>query len=163
MERSHDRTGDPPAALSGQVSAHDLPRHLRRPLDPAQAQGGPLGASLPLDGPALEDAGLLASTDAVEFDSIEEVDAAARSIRRVAVEYGILFVAMMIAVPVLSAVAPWWFARPLWGGLTLNFVAVAVLLHVVFVGVAIAFVRFANHVEDEMLGRREDRGGNADG
>lgn len=90
-----------------------------------------------------------------EFDSIEEVDAVARSLRRVALEYGMLLLAVLVAVPVLSAAAPWWFARPVLGGLTLGFLMVAVLLHVVFIGIAAAYTRFANHIEDEMLGRPE--------
>jgi hypothetical protein len=42
--------------------------------------------------------------------------------------------------------------------MTLNFLAVAVLLHVAFLVAAIAFVRVANRSEDEMLGR-PDKGG----
>ena len=96
-------------------------------------------------------------TDEAEFDSIEEVDAVARSVRRVAIEYALVFLALVLAVPVLSKLSTWWFARPLWGGLTLNFLAVIVFLHVVFIVIGIAYSRFADHIEDEMLGRPEEK------
>lgn len=96
-------------------------------------------------------------TGEAEFDSIEEVDAVARSVRRVAIEYAMAFLALLLAVPVLSKLSTWWFARPLWGGLTLNFLAMIAFLHVVFIVIGIAYVRFANHIEDEMLGRPEEK------
>ena len=94
--------------------------------------------------------------DETEFDSIEEVDAVARSLRRVAIEYGTAITALLLVVPLLSLVAPWWFGRPIIGGLTLNFLFVAVVLHVTFLVVALLFNRVASRSEDEMLGRLED-------
>lgn len=125
------------------------PDALEAALAPNTTVHEPYGPSVPPDADAvLRD---LPS----EFDSIEEVDAVARSLRRVALEYGALFLALLLAVPLLSWLAPPWFTRPLWGGLTLNFLAVALLLYIVFVVIALAYTRFAEHVEDGMLGRRE--------
>lgn len=95
----------------------------------------------------------LSVTGEAEFDSIEEVDAVARSVRRVAIEYGLAFLALLLAVAVLSKLSPWWFARPLWGGFTLNFLAMIAFLYVAFIVIGIAYARFADHIEDEMLGR----------
>jgi uncharacterized membrane protein (DUF485 family) len=94
--------------------------------------------------------------DETEFDSVEEVDAVARSLRRVALQYGSAILLVLLIVPVLSLVAPWWFARPILGGLTLNFLFVAVILHVAFLVAALLFNRVASRSEDEMLGRLED-------
>jgi hypothetical protein len=93
--------------------------------------------------------------DESEFDSVEEVDAVARSLRRVALQYGTGMVLLLLMVPVLSLIAPWWFARPVLGGLTLNFLFVAVILHVAFLVAALLFNRVASRSEDEMLGRLE--------
>ncbi|HZA20617.1 MAG TPA: hypothetical protein VE889_07180, partial [Actinomycetota bacterium] len=41
------------------------------------------------------------SLDETEFDSIEEVDAVARSLRRVAIEYGTAITALLLVVPLL--------------------------------------------------------------
>jgi hypothetical protein len=96
--------------------------------------------------------------DETEFDTIEEVDAVARSLRRVTIEYGTGICVVLLVVPVLSLVAPWWFGRAIFGGLTLNFLFVAVMLHVIFLIVALLFNRVASRSEDEMLGRLEDSG-----
>jgi uncharacterized membrane protein (DUF485 family) len=93
----------------------------------------------------------------LEFDSIEEVDAVARSLRRVAIEYAALIGVVLLGVPVLSLVAEWWFARPILGGLTFNFMTVALGLHLAFIVVAILYTRIAQRSEDEMLGRLEGR------
>ena len=96
---------------------------------------------------------LLVGSEETDFDSIEEVDAVARSLRRKAIQYSVVILLLLLTVPLLAWLAPPWFARPIWGGLTLNFLTAAVLLHFAFVGVAIAFARVANRSEDEMLGR----------
>jgi len=94
--------------------------------------------------------------DEAEFDSLEEVDAVVRTLRRTGIQYGLVVVLVLLAVPLLALGAPWWFARAVWGGLTLNFITVAVVLNVGFLVTALLFNRVANRSEDEMLGRLDD-------
>jgi len=94
--------------------------------------------------------------DEAEFDSLEEVDAVVRSLRRTGIQYGLVVLFVLLAVPLLALGAPWWFARAVWGGLTLNFITVAVALNVGFLLVALLYNRVANRSEDEMLGRLDD-------
>jgi uncharacterized membrane protein (DUF485 family) len=94
--------------------------------------------------------------DEAEFDSLEEVDAVVRTLRRAGIQYALAVITILLAVPLLAFFAPWWFARPVWGGLTLNFISVAVLLHVAFLVAALAYNRVASRSEDEMLGRLDD-------
>lgn len=101
---------------------------------------------------------LLVGGDETDFDSIEEVDAVARSLRRKALQYAAVILVLLLAVPLFAWIGPDWFSRPVWGGFTLNFLTVAVLLHVAFVVVAVAFTGVANRSEDEMLGRPEGNG-----
>jgi hypothetical protein len=108
-------------------------------------------------GPTLEPLAADPWLDETEFDSLEEVDAVARSLRRVAIQYGTAILVILLLVPVLSSVAPWWFERQILGGLTLNFLVVAVALHAVFLVAALAFNRVASRSEYEMLGRLEGR------
>jgi len=94
--------------------------------------------------------------DEAEFDSPEEVDAVVRTLRRTGIQYGLVVVLVLMMVPLLALGAPWWFARAVWGGLTLNFIAVAVVLNVGFLLAGLLFNRVANRSEDEMLGRLDD-------
>jgi hypothetical protein len=94
--------------------------------------------------------------DEAEFDSLEEVDAVVRTLRRTGIQYGLVVVLALLAVTLLALGAPWWFARAVWGGLTLNFITVAVALNVGFLVTALLFNRVANRSEDEMLGRLDD-------
>ncbi|MPZ71248.1 MAG: hypothetical protein GEU71_17240 [Actinobacteria bacterium] len=94
-----------------------------------------------------------------EFDSFEEVDAVARSLRRVALQYLSVVFAIILAVPLLSLLSPWWWLKRFWGGMTLNFFTVAVGLHLGMILVAVLYTRMANRSEDEMLGRPEDMDG----
>ena len=120
---------------------------------------GSLGA-LPAGAPdyGSPDERLLLGGEETDFDSIEEVDAVARSLRRKALQYSAVILLLLITVPILAWLGPRWFARPVWGGLTFNFLTVAILLHLAFVVVAVLFVRVANRSEDEMLGRPEGDG-----
>jgi hypothetical protein len=88
-----------------------------------------------------------------EFDSFEEVDAVARSLRRVAFQYIGVAMALFLSIPVLSYLFPWWSLKRIWGGLTPNFLTVAIGLHTVMIAVAMIYNRVANRSEDEMLGR----------
>lgn len=94
-----------------------------------------------------------------EFDSYEEVDAVARSLRRVALQYLAVVVGFLLAVPLLSLLSPWWSMKRFWGGMTLNFFTVAIGLHVAMIVMAVLYTRVANRSEDEMLGRPEDMDG----
>lgn len=91
-----------------------------------------------------------------EFDSFEEVDAVARSLRRVALEYLAVVIGLLLTVPLLSLLSPWWWLKRFWGGMTLNFFTVAIGLHVAMIVMAVLYTRVANRSEDEMLGRPED-------
>jgi uncharacterized membrane protein (DUF485 family) len=129
----------------------------------ASRLGPPVAGSIPASPPSISDHGtiderFLAGGEETDFDSIEEVEAVARSLRKKALQYTAAILFLLLTVPFLAWLAPQWFARPVWGGLTLNFLTVAVLLHIAFVVVAILFARVANKSEDEMLGRPEDDG-----
>jgi len=128
----------------------------RRLLAPGQTIGS---YSLRFEAPEetrVPDEPVVSRLDEAEFDSLEEVDAVVRTLRRTGIQYGLMVVAMLLAVPVLALEAPWWFARSVWGGLTLNFITVAAALNVAFLVIALVHNRVANRSEDEMLGRLDD-------
>lgn len=89
-----------------------------------------------------------------EFDTVEEVDAVYRAQRKLSFTFGALFLLVTVTIPVLSTTAEWWYGRPVWGGLTLNYLVVAVFYHLAYILIALAYTLQANKLEDEMLGKQ---------
>ncbi len=93
-----------------------------------------------------------------EFDGPAEVAAAARTQRRIALGYGLLFSVAILSVPLLSVALPWWSGARLVGGMSPSFVVAAGGLYVFFLVVAVAAATLARSVEDRMLGSSSDEG-----
>lgn len=91
-----------------------------------------------------------------EFDGPAEVVAAARTQRRIALGYGLVFVVGVFAVPALSLTLPWWSQSRLIGGMSPSFVTVAGGLYVLFLALGISAATLARSVEGRMLGTSDD-------
>jgi hypothetical protein len=91
-----------------------------------------------------------------EFDAPAEVVAAARTQRRLALAYALVFAVAILAVPMLTLTLPWWSGARLLGGMSPNFVAVAGAIYVFFLALAIAAASLARSVEVRMLGSSDD-------
>jgi uncharacterized membrane protein len=91
-----------------------------------------------------------------EFDGPAEVAAAARTQRRVALGYGLIFALTILSVPVLSLTLPWWSGSRLIGGMSPSFVVVAGVLYAFFLALGIAAATLARSVEGRMLGSSDD-------
>jgi hypothetical protein len=87
-----------------------------------------------------------------EFDAPAEVAAAARTQRRIAVGYGVVFALGIVASPLLSVTLPWWSGARLAGGMSPGFVVAAGGLYVFFLALGIAAASLARSVEVRMLG-----------
>lgn len=87
-----------------------------------------------------------------EFDTIAEVDACYRAQRRLSFTYGAIFLGVTLTIPVLTITADAWNNQPVWGGFTLNYLVVAVLYHVFYVLLGLAYTIQANRLEDGILG-----------
>lgn len=94
-----------------------------------------------------------------EFDGPAEVTAAARTQRRIAVGYGLVFALVILSVPMLSLTLPWWSGSRLVGGMSPSFVVVAGGLYAFFLALGIAAATLAHSVEGRMLGTSEDDDG----
>jgi hypothetical protein len=91
-----------------------------------------------------------------EFDAPAEVAAAARTQRRIALGYALVFALSILAVPVLSLTLPWWSGARLIGGMSPSFVAVAGGMYVFFLALGVAAASLARSVEVRMLGSSDD-------
>ncbi|WP_191089769.1 DUF485 domain-containing protein [Nesterenkonia ebinurensis] len=89
-------------------------------------------------------------------DTPAEVDAAFRTLRRIAVTYFIVFLVVVAAFPVLTLTLDWWLDSRLIGSLSPGFLTVAVGLYVVFAGIGIAAATLSSSVEQRMLGSQSD-------
>lgn len=92
-----------------------------------------------------------------EFDGPAEVAAAARTQRRIAVGYGLVFLVAILAVPVLTLTLPWWSTARLIGGMSPSFVTVAVGLYLFFLALGVSVATLAHSVESRMLGTSDDQ------
>ncbi|WP_245975562.1 hypothetical protein [Amycolatopsis palatopharyngis] len=90
-----------------------------------------------------------------EYDMPADVDAAFRTVRRVAVGHFVVFLGVVVAVPILTLTVDWWSEGRLVGGMTPSFVMAAVGLYVFFFLLAAAAATLSNAVEDRMLGAPE--------
>lgn len=93
---------------------------------------------------------------AKETDTIADVDRVFRKQRRLTFSYAAVFFFLVFLIPYLSLKAEWWYGRPLWGGLTPNFLVVALLFHVVYWLMGLLYTIQANRLEDELLGRQTE-------
>lgn len=89
-------------------------------------------------------------------DTPAEVDAAFRTLRRVALTYFLVFLAAVAAFPILSMTLPWWSEARLLGNLSPGFLTTAVGLYVVFAVIGIAAASLSSSVEARMLGGSAD-------
>lgn len=91
-------------------------------------------------------------------DTPAEVDAAFRTLRRVAVGYFIVFLVAVAAFPVLSLTLDWWSEARLVGGMSPGFLVAGFGLYVFFAGLAVAASSLSTAVEHRMLGGTRDGG-----
>ncbi|PRX50429.1 hypothetical protein B0I33_102550 [Prauserella shujinwangii] len=98
-----------------------------------------------------------------EYDMPADVDAAFRTVRRVAVGHFVVFLGVVVAVPILTLTVDWWSEGRLIGGMTPSFVMAAVGLYVFFFLIAAGAATLSNAVEDRMLGSPEQEPPDRDG
>ena len=94
--------------------------------------------------------------DSDEFDAPAEVVAAARTQRRIALGYGLVFTLAIFASPVLSLTLPWWSGARLLGGMSPGFVAAAGGIYAFLLALGIAAASLARSVEVRMLGSSDE-------
>jgi uncharacterized membrane protein len=94
----------------------------------------------------------------LEADGPSEVVAAAKTQRRIAIGYVLVFAIAILAVPAVTVALPWWSGSRLLGGMSPSFVTVAGGLYAFFLFLGVAAARLARRVEGQMLGTSEDEG-----
>ncbi|GAA4432077.1 hypothetical protein GCM10023169_37400 [Georgenia halophila] len=91
-------------------------------------------------------------------DTPAEVDAAFRTLRRVAVGYFVVFLVAVGGFPALSLTLDWWSHSRTVGGMSPGFVVAAFGLYAFFALLGIAAARLSTAVEARMLGGPAEAG-----
>jgi hypothetical protein len=99
-----------------------------------------------------------------EHDTLAEVDATVRTLRRVAVGYFTVFLLAVSGIPALTLALDWWSEGRLIGGMSPSFVMAAFGLYVLFFLIGLAAATLSTAVEARMLGSHGSHDdGEADG
>ncbi|WP_300345563.1 hypothetical protein [Nesterenkonia sp.] len=91
-------------------------------------------------------------------DTPAEVDAAFRTLRRIAVTYFIVFLLVLAAFPVLTMALDWWTEARVIRNLSPAFLTAGVGLYAVFAVIGIAAATLSSSVEARMLGQQQNLG-----
>ena len=89
-------------------------------------------------------------------DTIEDVNKVFRAQRRLSFTYGAIFFAVTLFIPAASLWWPGWYATPIWGGFTLNYLTVGILYFVFLWVMAWTYADRADkldatlHIEEEV-------------
>lgn len=90
------------------------------------------------------------------IDTLESVNAVFRAQRRLSFSYGAAFFAVTLAIPALTVSAEAWYAKPIWGGFTLNYFVVSVAYFVFLWVMAWTYSKQADKLDERLLHMAED-------
>ncbi|MDP2300008.1 MAG: DUF485 domain-containing protein, partial [Actinomycetota bacterium] len=81
---------------------------------------------------------------------IESVDLVFRAQRKLSFTYGAVFFAVTLAIPASSVWWESWYAVPIWGGFTANYLFVSLLYYVFLWTMAWVYSRQADKLDDRL-------------
>jgi len=84
------------------------------------------------------------------IDTIESVDAVFRVQRKLSFTYGAVFFAVTLAIPAMSVWWESWYAVPVWGGFTLNYLFVSLLYYVFLWVLSYAYIKQADALDERL-------------
>ncbi len=85
------------------------------------------------------------------IDTIETVDMVFREQRKLSFTYGAVFFAVTLLIPALSIWAEGWYAKPVWGGFTWNYIVVSLLYYVFLWVMAWTYSRRADKLDEKLM------------
>lgn len=84
------------------------------------------------------------------IDTIESVDTVFRAQRKLSFTYGAVFFAVTLAIPASSVWWESWYAVPIWGGFTANYLFVSLLYYVFLWTMAWVYSKQADKLDDRL-------------
>lgn len=90
-------------------------------------------------------------------DTIESVDIVFRAQRKLSFTYGAVFFAVTLAIPAMSVWWEGWYAVPIWGGFTANYLFVALIYFVFLWVMAWTYAKQADKLDERLAEMAEER------
>jgi uncharacterized membrane protein (DUF485 family) len=84
-------------------------------------------------------------------DTIESVDLVFRAQRKLSFTYGAIFFAVTLAIPAASVWWEGWYAVPIWGGFTANYLFVSLLYFVFLWVMAWTYAKQADRLDERLM------------
>jgi uncharacterized membrane protein (DUF485 family) len=84
-------------------------------------------------------------------DTIESVDAVFRAQRKLSFTYGAVFFAVTLAIPAASVWWNGWYAVPIWGGFTANYLFVSLLYYIFLWTMAWTYSKQADKLDERLM------------
>ncbi len=84
-------------------------------------------------------------------DTIESVDVVFRAQRKLSFTYGAVFFAVTLAIPALSVWWKSWYAVPIWGGFTANYLFVSLLYYIFLWTMAWTYSKQADKLDEQLM------------
>lgn len=91
------------------------------------------------------------------IDTIDTVDTVFRVQRKLSFTYGAIFFAVTLFIPASSVWWESWYATPIWGGFTLNYLFVSLLYYVFLWSMAWAYSKQADKLDERLLSLADER------
>ncbi|MDP2234074.1 MAG: hypothetical protein Q8K89_10580 [Actinomycetota bacterium] len=85
------------------------------------------------------------------IDTIESVDLVFREQRKLSFTYGAIFFAVTLFIPASSVWWEAWYATPVWGGFTLNYLVVSLLYYIFLWTMAWTYSKQADKLDDSLM------------
>jgi uncharacterized membrane protein (DUF485 family) len=97
------------------------------------------------------------------IDTIETVDKVFVDQRRLSFTYGAVFFAGTLVIPALSVWAPGWYATPIWGGFTWNYLIVSLAYFVFLWVLAWTYSKQADKLDERLMQMADEAEGKMSG
>lgn len=85
------------------------------------------------------------------IDTIESVDLVFRAQRKLSFTYGAIFFAVTLAIPAMSVWWEGWYAVPIWGGFTANYLVVSLLYYLFLWGLSFTYIKKADKLDEGLM------------
>jgi len=85
------------------------------------------------------------------IDTLETVDVVFKKQRALSFTYGAIFFGVTLAIPTMTVWVESWYAKPIWGGFTANYLFVSIIYFVFLWGMAWTYSKQADKLDTELM------------